>query len=314
LAVLVTGGTGFIGSYLVRELVNRGEEVVVFDIRANTELLDDITGKFSLVIGDLSEMNNLTSLLADFDIQYIHHLAALLTDVCEKHPIKCLKANALATINLLEFARHKRIKRFIYAGTGLPNIDENYDRNTLYEITKLFAELCGFWYWCKFAVDFRVLRICSAVFGPGRTRGGGGVYSLMIEKAAMGIPVKVSKKEHPWLVAPNEKIYWLYVKDLAKAFILLQDARQLHHRVYTITGWPASMQEVAEIVKEKIPGAKIEFESLEAKPNKPVKYDDRLIRAELGWKPSHTLEEEIWEHIRQVREQRNRESDQSIEW
>ena len=76
---LVTGGNGFIGQALVRELVERGEEVVVFDAQDRAEQLDSLDKKVMFVQGDLAELSDVSSVVKQYRPQTIFHLGAMIS-------------------------------------------------------------------------------------------------------------------------------------------------------------------------------------------------------------------------------------------
>ena len=94
---LVTGGNGFIGQALVRELVERGEEVVVFDAQDRAEQLDSLDKKVMFVQGDLAELSDVSSVVKQYRPQTIFHL---LTQRDNAEFYFCLHNANKKTINL----------------------------------------------------------------------------------------------------------------------------------------------------------------------------------------------------------------------
>jgi len=200
MAKLITGGLGFIGAYLARALLEKGEEVVLFDIVRASPLVQDIKNKVKIVQGDLASWAEVLEVVKQYKIDGIYHTGALLSASAEERPITAYQVNAGGTFNILEAARLFKVKRVIYLSTiatwglGIPdtvNEDTIQMPITMYGVTKVFSERLGEYYQRKFGVDFRAVRLPS-VIGPGRGLGGASAYStLMISEPALGRPYKV---------------------------------------------------------------------------------------------------------------------------
>lgn len=299
MSVMVTGGGGFIGSHLVRKLVEDGEDVVVFDSSPNTQLICDVLERVKFVKGDISDLRDVFDAVKRYGVEDVFHTAALLVFDCEENPLRALKVNVEGTVNVLEAARLMGLGKVIFTSSVAvfsPNLpgpvrdDAPTYPITVYGATKLMGELYGMKYVRSYGVDFRALRF-TWVYGPGRSRGASAFSSLMIEKPALGEAVKISHNE-------ETSGDWLYVKDAVKALILARKAESPEHRIYNISGGVYSLRHVSNIVKRMIPDATIEFD-----PESSVRrssYEDTNARLELGWHPSYTIEEGVREHIEVV--------------
>lgn len=299
MATLVTGG-GFIGSHLARELVNRGEKVVVLDISPDTRLVKDILGKILLVVGDVSDPSEVFRVVKEHDVREIYHTAALLIDDCEANPLRALKVNVEGTVNLLESCRIFDLERIVFTSTaavfspGLPEpIGDDAPKypTSVYGATKVASELYGLKYLRSYGIDFRAVRF-TWVYGPGRSRGATAFSSQLIEKPALGQPVEISRRG-------DSKGDWLYIKDAVRALLLLRDCRKPKHRVYNIAGGVHTIAKVVRIVKRHIPTADIMLGTQE--PEAAAAYDDSHARKELGWKPAYPIEDGVKDHILEVR-------------
>jgi nucleoside-diphosphate-sugar epimerase len=105
--VLVTGGTGFIGSYLAQALLDDDYEVVAFDATVDDALLErlDVADETRVVQGDVTDMAALARTVREPDATRIIHLAALLTDDVRTDTLVATQVNAVGTNNILEAAR-----------------------------------------------------------------------------------------------------------------------------------------------------------------------------------------------------------------
>lgn len=117
--ILITGGTGFIGSSLTRYLINLGHDVTVFDnnLRGNISRLSDIRSKLKFIEGDITKINDVVD--ATKDIDTIFHLAFINgTDNFYNHPDKVLEVGVKGAINTLDAAKKNRIKNYIVTSSS----------------------------------------------------------------------------------------------------------------------------------------------------------------------------------------------------
>jgi len=194
---LVTGGAGFIGSALVRELLRRGEQVRVVDnfLTGKPQNLAEVLDRIEFQEVDLSDLEQLRPALAGID--YVLHQAALpsvprsVTD-----PVTSNQMNIDATLNLLVAARDARVKRVVYAASSaaygdtptLPKL-ESMPSNPIspYAITKLVGEMYAKVFTQTYGLETVSLRYFN-IFGPRQdpTSPYSGVLSLFITSLLQG--------------------------------------------------------------------------------------------------------------------------------
>ena len=208
------------------------------------------------------------------------------------------RANAMGTFHVLEAAKLFEVPQVLFSSTcatyGLDIRGDVFDDYTLqrpqlfYGATKVFSELMGLFYKRKFGLDFRGVRYPSIV-GPGvKTPGIVQYTSWVIEECAKGNPFTI------W-VKPESKLAVMYFKDAARAIVMLREAPLANIKMvnYIIAGATpiASAQELADMVKARIPTAQINFEpDLERqkvvdKFSLPI--DDSIARKEWNWKSEY---------------------------
>ncbi|MDP3013743.1 MAG: NAD-dependent epimerase/dehydratase family protein, partial [Candidatus Subteraquimicrobiales bacterium] len=312
MAKLITGGLGFIGTYLARALLKKSEEVVLFDVATKSSLLHDIKDKVKIIQGDLASWAEVLEVVKDHNIDGIYHTGALLSASAEEKPITAYHVNAGGTFNILEAARLFNVERVIYLSTIAtygPGIPETVNEDTIqmpismYGVTKVFSERLGEYYFRKFGVDFRGLRFPS-VIGPGRGPGGVSAYStLIIQDPALGRPYQC-------FVDEEARIPLLYIKDAVDSLIALYEAdnQKLKRRVYNIAGFSPTAREVAQEVRKYLPKAIIEFkpapEMVEVVHSWPKYVDEKKAHEEWSWKTKYFLKETVEDFIKEVQAHR----------
>ena len=305
MAKLITGGLGFIGSHLARKLVQRGEEVVLFDIVSRSMLIDDIKGEVKVVRGDLGNWAEVLDAVRKHRIDCIYHTGALLSAFAEENPLTAYMVNANGTFHVLEAARLFDVGKVIFLSTIAtygPGVPERVDDDvvqlptTMYGVTKVFCERLGEYYHRKFGVNFRGLRFPS-VIGPGRGGGGVSAYSsLIVQEPAAGRPYEV-------FVDEVAKIPLLYIKDAVQSLFALEQAKEesLTRRVYNIEGFSPTALELASTVKKYQPDARIEFhpdpKMVEIAHSWPGELDGSCARKDWGWETKYTLDEAVRDFI-----------------
>lgn len=302
MTTLITGGTGFIGAEIVRMLVADGAtDVVVAHRSGNFERIADVLDRVDTVQADLSDDDAVAALVADTKPDKLFHFGATLTGPGEADPQGLLQSNVSGVITLFEAARQAGTEQIIFAssigtyGRDLaadePVTDMSLQRpNTIYGVTKVFAENLGAYYRSKYDIDFRGLRYPSIV-GPGVTTKSLAQYtSWMIEAAGKGEPFSV------W-TGPETVIPILYYKDAAKAALdlaaaPLADIKTINYLVDGARPTPNAGQ-LAEAVQARLPDAEITFDpdpaaALSLARNLVI--DDAVARDEWGWEPAFDLD------------------------
>ena len=300
--VFVTGGAGFIGSYLVPRLLERGWEVVVFDLAAEPATLAAYRKEITYVRGDLGSGPDIYRAMMTHRPTGVFHLGAILAGPCEDNPMLGFKVNFQSTQTLLDASVALGVTRFfmissisVFGRDVTEPVSDLAVKNpeTIYGQTKLASEHLLLWYARKHGLDTRALRF-TWVFGPGRTTGITALWSsAILDAIANGQEITVPN--------PEEKGDWLYVKDAVSAILKLWDTTRVKQRIYNIAGGVHSIRQVVELARRSRPGAPVTL--VEGGANQspyPSAYDDSFARRELGWTPDYSLEKAVAEHIRIV--------------
>ena len=202
--ILIAGGAGFIGSHLIKKLLDEGHEVICIDslITGSKKNIEDLqtNSQFTFIEGDItSEISILKSQISNVD--QIYHLASPASPNKNSRrsyinfPIETLLANSMGTYNLLQIARDQGAK-FLFASTseiyGDPkespqketyfgNVNPNGVRS-VYDESKRFGEATTFAFLRKFNTDVRIARIFNT-YGPSMQKDDGRVVSNFINQA-----------------------------------------------------------------------------------------------------------------------------------
>jgi nucleoside-diphosphate-sugar epimerase len=311
MAILVTGGTGFIGAQVARVLVQKGQKPVIFDINDRKTLLKGIEEKVVVLKGDVSNYSHVLNVVKQYKIDIIYHLGSMLSVPSDADPWSSFRVNAQGTFNVLEAARILGVKQVIFSSTlatyGLDIHEEIINDYTLqrptlfYGCTKVFSELMGRFYKRKFGLDFRGVRY-PAIVGPGvKTPGVVQYYSWAIEEAYKGNPFKI------W-VTPDTKCAAQYYKDAALSIIQCAEAplEKIKMGVYVLGGMFLSAQELVDNIKKVFPQARLEFEpnmeivGVMKALSRPV--DERCAREEFGWVSQFPIERAIKDFVKELDE------------
>jgi nucleoside-diphosphate-sugar epimerase len=299
--VLVTGGAGFIGAYLLPALLARGYEVTVFDAAAPVALAS-YGNQVEYIRGDLGTPADVYRAMMVCRPQGVFHLGAILAGPCEENPQRGFAVNFGSTQVLLDASVALRVRKFFLVSSisvfgrdaGEPVADDAVKNpETIYGQTKLACEHLLQWYATKRGIDACALRF-TWLFGPGRTTGITALYSsLILDAIARGEPVTIPN--------PDERGDWLYVKDAVKAILALWDSSGLRQRIFNIAGGVHSIREVVDIACKLRPEARVELASAGSSLSPyPVAFDDSAARRELRFQPDYTIEQAVAEHLRAV--------------
>ena len=306
---LITGGLGFIGYHLARLLLNEGEEVVLFDIAAESKFGKGSTDNIGIVRGDLSNWGQVLEAVKDNDVSCIYHAGAILPPVSEQSPAAAYATNITGSFNILEAARLSGVDSVIFTstlatfGADVPRIVPNDFAQrpvNMYGVSKVCSERLGEYYHGRFGLNFRAVRF-PPIIGMGRFDKAQSAYNyLAIQEAAMGWPYTI-------YVDKSTPIALLYVKDAAQALLDLKRAAEgrLSRRVYNLYRFSATAQQLVDSVRKYIPEAKLEFEPdqkmIKLVQNLPERLDDTLARQDWGWSPHYLLDQAVADFIGDIR-------------
>jgi nucleoside-diphosphate-sugar epimerase len=245
-SILVTGGTGFIGYYLVQKLSEAGNIVKVL-AREHSDVthLKDLNN-VSIVKGDICDISTLHAAVDSVDIVY--HLAAILHVPHNVRSYKITEVNVKGTRNLLEACREKNVGKFIFfstAGVSLvesslnKNIDPVFDEPLSYVMSKFLGEILVYNYYKEFDLNTTIIRP-AVVYGFGER---GNVKKLIDA---------VQKRCFILIGDGTNRRSLTYVQNAVNAALCVAVNPKTNGKVYIVTdGEPLSIKEIAEVIAEK---------------------------------------------------------------
>lgn len=298
--VLVTGAQGCIGAWVVKALLDRGAEVVMYDLAPDSSRLDLAGVKAPLELGRIEDTARVKALVKDGGITHIVHLAAVLMPFCQASPVEGGMIDVIGTLNVFEAARDSgRDIRVVYASSSAVwGPEEAYATGgklteadplkpaTHYGVFKQANEGNARAFFKANGISSVGLRPWT-VYGPGRDRGLTADPTLAMQAVAAGRPFEIRLSGFMDLQ---------YVEDVAETFVrcLLADLPGAH--VFNLEGAVVSMDDLIETIARVRPAAR---ELITARgPQVPVAY--RLDASELREKVPGIAETPLEDGIRKT--------------
>ena len=314
--VLITGAGGEIGHGLIERLAGQSARAVVtLDVaRLDSSIASKVDRE---ITGSILDRSVLERILAEFQVELVFHLAALLSTRAEFTPVTAHQVNVEGTLNLLEFAQHEaeshgRPVVLMYpssiAAYGLPDLatktragrvreDEWAHPMTMYGCNKLYCEQLGRYYARYYKqlaaerasgrVDFRSVRFPGLISAQTVPSGGTSDYAPeMMHAAARGQP-------YACFVRPDTRIPFMAMPDGVEALLQLASvpAERLTRTEYNVSAFNPSADEIRGAVVRSFPDAQITWET-DAKRQRivdswPADVDDSAARRDWGFAPRY---------------------------
>ncbi len=302
MTTLISGAYGFIGAWVVRQLVREGEPVYAYDLsedphRLRLIMTDDEVARVRFIRGDIADPAQLTAALRDHGVDRVIHLAALQVPFCRANPRLGAHVNVEGTVNVFQCALEAKLQRVVYASSiavygkadeyapgPLPH-DAPQHPSTLYGAYKQADESIARIYWQDDHISSIGIRPYT-VYGPGRDQGlTSSPTKAMLAAAAL----------QDFHIPFGGKQLFQYARDVAA--ILVQASRVPFEGAdcYNLGGSFASVEDIARIIEDYVPGVHV---AVDPKPLQfPERMDGAPLEAALGrinWTP---LEQGVHETI-----------------
>lgn len=315
--VLVTGAGGEIGHALIGRLTAANRAIVTIDIAPlEKALARQVRREF---IGSITDRWILERVLAEFEVDLVVHLAALLSTRAEFTPVTAHEVNVDGTLRLLEFAQHEgeshgRPVTFVYpssiAAYGLPSLDvktragrvredEWNTPQTMYGCNKLYAEHLGRYYARHYKqlaadttprVDFRCLRFPGLISAATVPAGGTSDYAPeMLHAAARG-------QAYACFVRPDTQIPFMAMPDAIDALMRIAEAPRpsLTRTAYNLSAFSATADAIRAVTMKAFPSAAITWQVDDKRQaivdSWPADVDDSAARQDWGFEPRYDFD------------------------
>ena len=309
--IVITGGSGFVGSYLCEKLINDGHKIIVIDnlLTGSTENINDLLDNknFSFIEQDVQDHIEIED-----KVDYVLHFASAASPKAyTEHPVNTLKAGSVGTINTLGLAK-KHSAEYLLASTseiyGDPlispqnedywgNVTPNGERS-MYDEAKRFAEAAVATYSRSYDLKTKIVRIFNT-YGPRMQLNDGRVVTNFI--------VQALRNENITIYGDGSQTRsFSYVEDTVAGIISLMNSTE--YDVFNI-GNPTEMTvgKLAEKIIELTDStSEIKYLELPNDDPKQRKPDITKAKTKLNWEPKVNLDEGLAKTIKWVEEQLSR--------
>lgn len=254
--ILITGGAGFIGSYIVKELLKEPvKEIIIYDnfLTGNIEniknCLLDKRCKLNPYGNDIRETDILNKTMEGID--YVFHLAAMWLLHCDNFPRTAFEVNVYGTYNVLEACVKNKVKKIVFSSSAsiygsseqeLIREDHHFYNKSFYGATKIAGESFCTSFNQNYHLPVIILRYAN-VYGPGQK------LNKFHNSLVPTIINNIKNKEKIIINGDGSQVYdFIYVEDIAKANILSIKSK-IEYGIYNIgTGIPTSVKDIVNLI------------------------------------------------------------------
>lgn len=281
----VTGALGCIGAWVVKQLVERGDTPVVFDLGGDARRIRDVLAaddlaKVRFVEGDITDLATVKSAVAASEPRALIHLAGLQVPFCRADPALGARVNVLGTIHVFEAALAARVPRVVYASSAAvfgPSEDDGaaIDESaacepvTHYGVYKRANEGTARVYWLEKELASVGLRPLT-VYGVGRDQGLTSGPTSAMKAAVLG---------RPFHIGFSGATDFHYVADTAAAFVACADGGPRGALLYNLHGETVDVRDVVRAIEAECPAVKERLTHGGPKIPIPPELDGGAIRA-----------------------------------
>jgi len=299
--ILITGAAGFMGSYLVPALVQKGYDVVGLDLKGAFENgnLKGVVNRIKVVEADITNHGELERL--GFEVDYVHHLAAIAAPgVCAAQPKLAYDVNVLGTHNVLRYAKSHNVKRFLLTSSAhvygisprympTPEIHPVWLQDDVYTATKIVDESLVKLFYENYSMPYTTIRLFNC-YGPRQT-------------TDYFIPAKIHEaleKNKIVLRGSNVKKDFVYITDVIDAYVKILES-DFVGELNVGSGAATSLGTVARYIAKAL---NVELSLAEDDLATSMQSDVSRARKILGWQTRVGLEDGLDMTIDSMKRQR----------
>jgi len=307
--VLVVGGTGYVGSELVRQLLEHQEKVSVLSRSQPTK-------KVEWLKADTTDKESLLEKLEGKNYEVIYHVASLPGDTGS--PEEMIRVNIVGLTNMLQFANMSKVKRFVlsssisaqgwYPATKFEKplympVDEKHPcrPKDMYCSSKRMQEILALTFYYQYKVPVTILRLTAVVGSKGK--GGGKMWK------DFALEMKEGKEIQLPLFSPEERSHFVDIRDVAAMHIIAGTHPGAVGEIFNCCGPKAtSGEEFSKAVKDIVPQAKVKFGyPWSMAQGGEIEFDMRKMEKLLGYKPHYTISDSLRNIFDWIKGEENKE-------
>jgi nucleoside-diphosphate-sugar epimerase len=298
--ILLTGGAGFVGLNVAEQLLARGDEVLIFDLRPPPAAFS----RALFVQGDVTDLSALRRTFAEQRPTHVIHMSAITAgpERDAREPQRIAEVNLIGTLNVLAAAREYKVERFVHASTGAlfgaagigvaEPLEEERHRpvpESMYGITKYAAERACLRLAALWGFDVRIGRLALAF---GRWEHASGVRDRLSPPTEIA---RIACAGGEAVFPPLGPTDYIYAPDVARALIALADAKAPPHRLYHLgTGTAWALPQWCELLKKRFPKFRWRESSEGCNvaplvPGTRTRFSNRRLVEDLGYAPRFDL-------------------------
>lgn len=264
--ILVTGATGQIGTELVMKLrqIYGSDFVIASSNHKHEDHIVVTSGPYEVL--DVKDYDTYLEIAKKYEVDTIFHLAAFLSATAEEKPLEAWDLNMNGLINGLEVARVLKTQFFSASSIGAfgPSTPKNKTPqstiqrpNTMYGINKVAGELLCDYYFEKYDVDTRSLRLPGLISSAALPGGGTTDYAVHIYYEAL------AKKSYTSYIRKDSYMDMMYMPDAINSIVKLMEAdgEKLNHRNgYNVSGMSICPEDIKNEIIKHIPDFKLDYD------------------------------------------------------
>ncbi len=304
---LVTGALGCIGAWVVKQLAERGDQPVVFDMGGDARRIRDVLdqqhlARVQFVHGDIADAEATKRAVAACAPRAIVHLAGLQAPLCRANPVLGARIDVIGTINVFEAAAAAGVPRVVYASSAsvFGQLDPRFavgehapcEPVTHYGVHKRAIEGSARVFWLDKRVASVGLRL-SAVYGVGRDQGLTAAVTTAMKAAVLGRSFRINFEGQG---------DFHYVADTAAAFVACADGGAEGALLYNLHGDTVDVADSVQVIEDECPAARDTITCFGPPLKGPPRLDDRSLRTAYPQLPHTPLAAGVRETIARFHE------------
>jgi nucleoside-diphosphate-sugar epimerase len=301
---LVTGGSGCIGAWVVRQLVREGADVALLTVHNKLDrlallLAPDEVARLDVLVSDVNDLETLEQAARRRGVTRIIHLAALQFPFCAADPIAGARVNVQGTLTMFELARRLEIGRIVYASSAAVfGPASHYERDVLppdaelyptshYGTFKVANEHGARVFWDSHGLASIGLRPHS-VYGPGRDQGVTSKPTLAMIAAAAGRPYRIDF---------GGAYQFQFAADVAAWFVAAARAELPGALVFSLPGPALAVSDMVAAIERAAPASRGQISCGDRMLPFPSAFDGRPLETALGARPPTPLDDGVAQTI-----------------